>query len=191
MQWIAIDFETANSTRESACSIGVAIVDSGELVHSEAWLIRPADMWFHPMNISVHGISGADVEHAGNFAEVWERVEPLLAGRAVLAHNAGFDIGVLRACCAQYGISLPSAMYACTLSMSRKAFPGLDSHKLNVVADRCGLDLQHHDAESDARACAGIAMNILDYHGFETLADAAGGLGFKLNAIDAARAVSV
>lgn len=190
--WAAIDFETANSARSSACSVGVALVDNGEIVDKRDWLIRPEPLWFQPGNIAVHGINEADVEDAPIFAEIWPDFSAMLEGRMVLAHNAGFDISVLRACLDEAGIDHPDLEYACTLSLARKAYPGLDSYRLPIVADRCGFDLEaHHDALSDAVACAAIARYTLDHHGMETFAYAVDTWGIKVRNVNASASTPI
>jgi DNA polymerase-3 subunit epsilon len=81
-----------------------------------------------------------------------------LAGKLVIAHNASFDTNVIVRSCFRYGIDIPDANTACTVALARKAWPGLPAYRLNVVAEYLGIDLIHHDAESDAHACAQIAL---------------------------------
>lgn len=188
MYWAAIDFETANSARSSACAVGIALFDAGERIHAESWLIRPQPFIFHPGNIAVHGIDEADVDHAPEFGELWPEIAAMIHGRTLIAHNAPFDIGVLRACFDLAGIPHPDIPYACTLSMARKAYPGLDSYRLPVVADRCGVDLEsHHDAYSDAVACGEIAAYTLNHHGIESLELAADVWKLTIRNVDAAK----
>ena len=55
MNFIAIDFETANSNRNSPCEIGIVKV---ELLRSDkkSFLIRPKENYFDWMNTEIHGI---------------------------------------------------------------------------------------------------------------------------------------
>jgi len=50
---IAIDFETANEQRGSACSVGLAWIEDGQVTRVEERLIRPRDMRFSGMNIAI------------------------------------------------------------------------------------------------------------------------------------------
>ena len=88
-------------------------------------------------------------------------LEPMLAGRILVAHNAPFDLRVLASCLHDYRIDWkPEAAYLCTCQMGRKAYPYLPNHKLNTLCDHLRLDLDHHNAGSDSRACA---LLLLDY----------------------------
>lgn len=83
MQAVAIDFETANESRTSACSIGVAWIEDGRVVETEEHLIRPREMRFNPFNTAVHGLRAEDVAGAPEFPEVWHRfARRLEIGRA-------------------------------------------------------------------------------------------------------------
>lgn len=157
--FVALDFETANEHRGSVCAVGIARVQDGRVVHRESHLVRPPDMRFNGINISIHGIRPEDVEHAPTFDRLWPTLEPILRDRVVLAHNAGFDISVLRHVLDAYGIRYPRLSYLCTVQIARRVWPRLPDHKLNTVAGHLGLSLRHHDAEDDAVACADIALH--------------------------------
>jgi len=81
----------------------------------------------------------------------------------VAAHNAAFDEGVLRACCARSGIAPGGLRFECTVKMARREL-GIWPTGLKVVAERLGVRLEHHDAASDAAACAEIVMRARDRH---------------------------
>jgi DNA polymerase III subunit epsilon len=106
MSWVAIDFETANETRGSACALGVAIVEDSQVVERRSWLIRPPTLDFNP-NVMIHGITAADVAAAPAFDSLWPRIWAILEGRPVIAHNASFDISVLRHSLDAYGLPWP------------------------------------------------------------------------------------
>ena len=156
MRWAAIDFETATSGRDSACALGVVVVEDGRELHRQAWLIRPPGNVYQSMNISVHGIQPGATEHAPAFDVVWRDAMAVIGDRPLVAHNAPFDIGVVRACCTGFGLELPDTTYHCTVQLARRSFPGLSAYKLPIVADHVGAVLQHHDALSDAAACSRI-----------------------------------
>ncbi|ALJ36217.1 exonuclease [Azospirillum brasilense] len=180
MQAVAIDFETANESRTSACSIGVAWIEDGRVVETEEHLIRPREMRFNPFNTAVHGLRAEDVAGAPEFPEVWHRFARRLEGRLVLAHNASFDISVLRHTLDDYGLAWPACSYLCTVVLARKAWPQLAAHKLNYLADHLGIALDHHRAGSDAEACGRIALAATHVLGLERLADIAAATGITL-----------
>jgi DNA polymerase-3 subunit epsilon len=158
MTVIALDFETANERRDSACAVGLAWIAGGRVVRRESRLIRPPDLRFSPGNIRVHGILPADVRDKPDFPSVMAEFLPDLASGLILAHNAGFDLGVLRASLAAYGVRPPAFSYLCTVQIARRVFPAEEGCGLGKVAARLGIRFAHHDAGEDAYACAEIAL---------------------------------
>ncbi|TXN24516.1 MULTISPECIES: 3'-5' exonuclease [Methylobacterium] len=158
MDAIAIDFETANERRDSACAVGLAWIDGGRVVRRETRLIRPPELRFSPGNIRVHGILPADVRGQPNLPEAMAEFLPDLSDRLVLAHNAGFDMSVLSASLAAWGRPVPAVKYLCTLRIARQVFPDPAGCGLAKVAGRLGIRFEHHDAGEDAYACAEIAL---------------------------------
>ena len=174
MEYFAIDFETANDYQNSACSVGVVRFIDGVEKDSVYSLIKPAKMYFRPDFIDIHGISYGDVRNKPQFPEVWQTiVEPFLYSPVedkglpkgtcsknkiinFIAHNASFDMGVIRGCCNYYGMPLPNVNYACTLQASRKAWKELSSHRLTFLAEHFGIVYDAHNALDDARTCGKI-----------------------------------
>ena len=159
----AIDFETANNERTSVCSVGVVIVKEGEFVDSFYSLIQPEPNYYLYWNTLVHGITKADTEDALVFPYVWQKIEPLIEGLPLVAHNSPFDEGCLKAVMRCYQMDYPDYKFYCTCRAARKHFGKLlPNHQLHTVAAACGFDLvNHHNALSDAEACAWIARQIL------------------------------
>ncbi len=159
MDFLAIDFETANYHRHSACAIGLVRVEKGEITSARSSLIRPPEKWFSFSHI--HGLVWDDVRHAPSFLELWPEIEPYFSGiDFIVAHNAAFDRSVLNGTCAYYGIKAPVTGFQCTLQMSRKVL-GIYPARLPDVCKRLGIKLDnHHDALSDAKACAEIMLYI-------------------------------
>jgi DNA polymerase-3 subunit epsilon len=157
----AIDFETANEFRNSACAVGFVQVKRGRVVRRLTSLIRPPFLVFRRKNIEVHGITWADVVSAPTFADLWPELSPYFEGvDFIAAHNARFDQGVLRACCAWYGLPMPAVRFECTVALARTVW-GLHPAKLPDVARALRIPLRHHDAGSDAAACAQIVLRSL------------------------------
>jgi DNA polymerase-3 subunit epsilon len=154
--FVAIDFETANPAPDSACAIGVVRAEGGVVVAREVRLIRPPSEWF--VFTPIHGITWDDVRDAPDFAEVWRSLRPMLKGaRFLAAHWAPFDRAVLAACCTRHGLRPPSLPFVCTVRLARAQWD-IRPTKLPDVCRRLGLDLRHHEALSDALACAGIVL---------------------------------
>ena len=175
--WVAIDFETATREANSACALGIAIVRDGAIERTESWLIQPPFNEYEYRNMLIHGISPEDTELAPDFAEVWWEIAPLLAEGRLLAHNAPFDIRVLRALFASHELVTPGYEYVCTVALARKAFPELRRHTLDVACAHCGIQLVHHDAASDAAACASLALACANAAGVSSIAEALNLLG--------------
>lgn len=159
----AIDFETANECPSSVCSVGVVIVRDGQVVDSFYSLIHPEPEYYQWFCQQVHGLSEEDTDDAPVFPKVWAQIEPLIEGLPLVAHNARFDEGCLKAVFRVYQMDYPDYVFHDTLWASRQHFgKSLPNHQLQTVAAACGYDLtQHHHAMADAEACAMIAMQIL------------------------------
>jgi len=132
--WLALDFETANAQRSSACAIGCIQFYQGQEIASVCGLIRPPSLRFDPGNVAVHGIRARDVRESPTLADAWPSLEPLLEGATVVAHNAKFDLSALEASLAAYGIEPPRLRCFCTLEMAHRAWPQLPNHRLDTVA---------------------------------------------------------
>ncbi len=158
--FVAIDFETANYSRTSACAIGLAIVQDQKIVETFTALIKPEPFWFLPDFTDIHGISEEDVKDAKDFGTIWPEIEQRIHGRSLLAHNAPFDRSVLNACLRLFRIKFPQPEFICTCRVAKAAFPNSPNHKLNTICSRMEIALDHHKAESDALACAQIALKI-------------------------------
>ena len=162
-EFAAIDFETANECRTSVCSVGVVVVRNGEIAEKFYSLIRPEPDYYRWFCIKVHGLCDDDTRDAPLFPDVWRRIEPLIAGLPLVAHNARFDEGCLRETHRAYGMDYPDYEFHDTLQASRRTFgDSLPNHQLQTTALACGYDLTaHHHALADAEACAMIALKIL------------------------------
>jgi DNA polymerase-3 subunit epsilon len=181
--WVAIDFETATREPTSACALGLAIVRGGLVVERHSWLIQPPFNEYEFWNTRVHGLGPDDTELAPDFREVWFEVQPLIAQGPLLAHNASFDVRVLRALIASHELPARAYDYVCTVGMSRKAFPRLHRHTLDTVCDHCGISLVHHDAASDAEACANVALQCAAVTGSATIGEAVKALGVRVSQV--------
>lgn len=159
----AIDFETANEQPSSVCSVGIVIVRHGILENTIYKLIRPEPEYYLYRNTLVHGLSSLDTENADVFSNVWGYIEPYILDLPLVAHNAVFDRGCLKAAFLTYQMDYPDYEFKCTLQASRKYFgKSLPNHRLPTVAAACGhLLTNHHNALDDALACAAIALKIL------------------------------
>tara|TARA_R110002124_G_scaffold60626_5_gene166216 strand:- start:509 stop:1987 length:1479 start_codon:yes stop_codon:yes gene_type:complete len=161
LDFTAIDFETANRQRKSACSLGLVVVRNGVIVEKKYWLIKPEPFEVDFYNQKVHGISISMLQDKLTFNKLWPEIEPYLADQLIVAHNAKFDLDVLSKTLGHYGISFFPKNYYCTLLASERFFQGNSSAKLNEVARYFELELNHHEALSDAVASAEIAIRLM------------------------------
>lgn len=156
--FVALDFETADAQRDSACSLAVVRVEQGALVEARSFLIRPERPPGAIPHEWLHGISWSMVRRAPRFGAVWERCLPLLDGaRMLVAHNAAFDRSVLTASCRHAGIPPPELPWECTVKRAKRTLQ-LRSARLPLVCRQLGLHLEHHDPLSDAVACAQVMV---------------------------------
>jgi DNA polymerase-3 subunit epsilon len=154
--FVAIDFETADSGADSACALGLVTVTGGQIVKKQHWLIRPPRSMF--LFTYIHGITWEMVKDKPTFKDVWPEVEKTLNGADYLvAHNASFDKRVLEACVSAAGHTPKERRFVCTVQVARKTWQ-LKPAKLNNCCDFLGIELNHHEALSDAEACARILI---------------------------------
>ena len=159
-RYIAFDVETPNRLNHRMSAIGITAVEDGAIREEFYSLVDP-ETDFEPFNTWLTGISEESVRGAPTFPELWPRIEPLLDSGILVAHNAGFDLTVLRRCLRDYDLVWKkSAEYLCTVQMGRRLLPG-QSHKLDALCEYYGIALNHHHAGSDSRACAEILLRYL------------------------------
>ncbi|THV43013.1 3'-5' exonuclease [Glycomyces buryatensis] len=180
--WVALDFETANGSRASACSVALVRVEGGVVADSFSTFIRPPAEhgYFAPRNTQIHGIRSADVVHAPRWPQVWKEMHDFIAGAPVVAHNAAFDLSVIRAANDATGIPWPVLRYACTVVLAKRTWQDLPNYRLPRVALAAGIDFSdHHRAEADALAAAQILLAQQRAHGVDTIDRLLGAAGVQ------------
>lgn len=173
--FLAIDFETANSLRGSPCSIGLVEVRDGEVVSQRSELICPPNTFgpgdFDEMNIAIHGITWDMVADKPGFLDTWKQLGLDNLYIPLVAHYAAFDLGVIREAFAEEQCEWPTLNYICSVVLSRRVLD-LPSYSLPYVADALGVTVtDHHDAGADAKACAEITLALLNRTSSNTLDD--------------------
>lgn len=160
-RFIAFDVETPNRACDRMSAIGIAVIEDGVIVDTYYSLVNP-ETHFDRFNTKLTGISAETVADAPTFPEVWPDIEPILSSGLLVAHNAVFDMSVLKKCLSHYGIRWKhSARYICTVQMGRRILPGM-RHNLNVMCEYFGIELEHHQASSDSLGCARILLKYLE-----------------------------
>jgi DNA polymerase-3 subunit epsilon len=154
--FVALDFETADYGRDSACALALVRVEGSRIVQRGHYLIRPPRRRF--IFSYLHGITWDMVAEAPTFGELWPQIVAMTDGVAFLsAQNAAFDRGVLHACCEAAGLAAPPLPFVCTVELARRQWQ-LYPTKLPNVCSFLNIPLEHHNPASDAEACARIIL---------------------------------
>jgi len=173
LDFTAIDFETANGFRGSPCAVGLTKVRAGKVVDEASWLMRPPANHDHfdYHNVRIHGIRARDVVGLPRFGDLFPEIGAFIGNDILAAHNAAFDLGVIRSGLEVSGLPGPAYDYVCTVMLSRRCY-SLVSNSLPFAAEEAGVPLvNHHDAAEDARACAGILIDIAARNGANSIAE--------------------
>ena len=187
VDFTAIDFETANSNAASACAVGLVRVRDGVVQDRAAWLIRPPAEHgaFLPFNVKIHGITPEMVADAPEWGEQMGALRDFIGDDIAVAHNAGFDMGVIRASCAASVVPTPKLRYLCSVQVSRKTYD-IPSHRLPLAAAAAGFgEFTHHEALADAEACAAIISDAARRHGAGDVPALAQAIGLRLQRLTA------
>ncbi len=155
-RFVAIDFETANGSPSSACQVGIVCMEGDQIVSEYETLIRPPGNRYEYWNTKIHGISAEDTAASPTFIDLADTIIPMLENSIIVAHNAQFDRKVLTKTMEYYGLNFRdfdlAQRWECTLKIYRKQ--GHRKNNLKACCDRLNIELNHHDALSDARGCA-------------------------------------
>jgi DNA polymerase-3 subunit epsilon len=177
LDYIAIDFETANQYKNSACSVGLVRFIDGQEADSCYSLIHPAKMYFIPeWTEQIHHISYNDVRNKPYFPEIWNTmVMPFInktPGIPLVAHNGNmFDMPVIKSCCEYFGMPLPDFEYFDSLIVARRTWPEMKTHQLTVLGKHFGIEYLAHDALEDSRTCGKLIKIAADKWGVTSVED--------------------
>ena len=156
--YVVFDVETPNKRNNRMSAIGISVIEENRIVDSFYSLVNP-ETHFDTFNVQLTGISEQDVLHKANFKELWPILKSYFERGILVAHNAKFDMSVLASCLKAYEIEWKKeAEYVCTLDIAYRAFRNIENRKLNTICNYLNIDLDHHNAESDALACAKIML---------------------------------
>jgi len=166
-KFLALDFETANDHKLSACSVGFVLFDKNNVIGKFESLIKPPtnydQLW--RTNYNTHGIIRSKYMKANTFPQVWKSLQTKysISSSTIVCHNAGFDMNILLELFTHYKISAPKFYYLDTINIAKLTWKS-PNYRLSTLASRLKIPLNHHDALSDSLACAKIAMKSLNYH---------------------------
>ncbi len=179
MNFIAIDFETANFDKNSACSVGLIRYVNGQVTDELYTLIKPPTNYFVPRFIDIHGITPQMTQKESHFDTVWiEKIVPFLNNESdkdnyspFVAHNAGFDMGVLKGCLNHFELSIPKRKSICTVQVARRVWKHLPKHNLPYLAEHFNIVYEAHNALADAHTCAKLFMMAANEYNALTIQD--------------------
>ena len=156
-RYVVFDVETPNRYNNRMSAIGISVIEGGRIVEESFSYVNP-ETFFDDFNTQLTGISEETVHDAPAFPDLWNQIEPVMSSGILVAHNAVFDLGVLKKCLQDYGIPWKgSVRYCCTARMGRVLLPDM-RHRLNDMCEYYGIELDHHKADSDSHACAEILL---------------------------------
>jgi DNA polymerase-3 subunit epsilon len=157
--FITIDFETAVQSPESAISIGMVKYRNYQPISTYYSLIQPPKLYIRPDFTDIHGLTVSDVKDAPNFNHLWKNEIKGFIGKTILAaHNASFDMKVLRGVLEWYELPIPKLQYFCTLKLATYVWPKLKSHALTALAKKFKITYNAHNALDDAMACGKLVQ---------------------------------
>ena len=160
-EFIAIDFETGMLKTNSAISIGLVKFRNYEKADTFYSLIRPPELYIRPDFTEIHGLTVDDVKDAPNFKQIWNNILDFLEDDLVIplaAHNASFDMGVLKATLQWYNLPIPELSYFCTRNLARNTWPGLEYYGLTTLAKKFNIIYNAHNALDDAETCGKLVQ---------------------------------
>lgn len=147
----AIDFETAHGKRWSICQVGLVQVENGVITNELSILVQPPNNFYWDRFIDIHQITPEITRNAPTFDQLWFMVEPFIKNQTVVAHNGlSFDFPVLEKTLEYYGLEVPEYEKHCTYRIFKD--------NLASLCQKYNIPLNHHEALSDARACAELFM---------------------------------
>ena len=146
--FVVFDVETPNRLSNRMSAIGITVIENGEITDEFYSLVNP-ETHFDSFNVQLTGISEDTVRDAPIFPEIWAQIEPMMSSGLLVAHNAVFDMSVLKKCLGDYGIDWkPYVRYLCTVQIGRRILPGM-SHTLNGLCDYYGICLKRTGLEPE------------------------------------------
>lgn len=162
-RYIIFDLETTglSAATERIIEIGAVKVENGEILESFDLFVDP-EKAITPEITRLTSITNEMVAGAPKEAEALEQFFRFCDGCDILvAHNADFDMGFLRAAIRRCGRE-EDPVQIDTLVMARAMYPELKKHKLDTIAERLGVTQKHHHrADDDARVLAEIFLKMV------------------------------
>ena len=161
-RYVAIDFEKLDTLPSSVCSVGVAVIENNQITDTFYSLVCPPSKNENYYCVQTHGLHYKDVKNAPKFPKKKKKVDKIINGCPVIAHNYGVERGCINACNEYYETEY-NYDYICTLALSRKYLSDLPSKGLDLVCEALNYKMgYHHNALDDAIASAEVFLRIKD-----------------------------
>ncbi|HWQ51538.1 MAG TPA: exonuclease domain-containing protein [Terriglobales bacterium] len=158
---VAFDVETPNHRNDRICAIGITLIEDGQISDTFSYIVNP-ECEFDAQNVRLHGIRPEDAAGVPAFPDIWEKLRELFRTCLVAAHNANFDLCVLRKTLAAYGVTESLLYYVDTLQIAQRVDKNVENHKLSTLCKHFCIPLEPHDAGSDSYACAKLLCLFLE-----------------------------
>jgi DNA polymerase III subunit epsilon len=162
-EFLAVDTETNGQPRDRCelTEVGAVLVGGGELHDRWSSLVGVSE----PLGRGIQrftGITQAMVDEAPPPADVLPALAEQLQGRLLVAHNARFDVGVLKQAFERAELEWPDPPVLCTVALARRLAPLQRRRGLASLADALGIEVgQTHRALPDAETCARVLCALL------------------------------
>lgn len=160
LNYVTVDIESANEWHTSICAIAIVCYENGLETESYSTYVYQPENHFSDFCTGIHGITYKDVEDAPHFDEITDKISALFSDKIVFAHNAAYDIPHILTEYARSESLYPTFNYACSLNIARRAIKGMPNYRLDTLCENFSIDLDHHNALSDARACGELVIQI-------------------------------
>jgi DNA polymerase-3 subunit epsilon len=186
MDFISIDFETANENRASVCAMALIFFEDNQIVDEKEWLIKPPEDYIHfnPLNIQIHGITPEKIENKPEFDKIWPEVKPYIENKLVVAHNAAFDVNVLQRLIIEYNLDSPKFNYVCTYRIATATWEKQFNYSLKNLGNHLGYIFNHHDAHDDAKVCGKIFIHACEKHNVNNVDELAKKINMRIGTFE-------
>jgi DNA polymerase-3 subunit epsilon len=157
-----IDVETTGlrPTDDKITEIAIYKHDGEQVVDSFHSLVNP-ECYISDRITQITGITNEMVADAPKFYEIAKDIIAITEGTVFVAHNAHFDYSFVREEFKALGYKF-TRKTLCTVRVSRKVFPGLQSYSLAKLCKHFKIQLtNHHRASADALATVEIFEKLL------------------------------
>lgn len=168
-KYVAFDFEMQNASPSSICSIGLVVVVDNQIVDTYYSLVKPQPFYQMSGCYHIHKIKSKDLSRAPVFSKVWKEVKHYFEGAIIVSHNVFQDSRALRAVLDHYHLPYPNCKMTCSLVLSKRLLPELESHKLSEINKHYNWGYKAHDALEDAKCTHALICTMMNKYSVDSL----------------------